>query len=68
MADWCLAIALLFYFPYYFEIVALGIVYDALYGIAVPEFWDIPYIFTISSVVLFLISLIIKKRLIIYES
>lgn len=64
---WCLAIILLFYFPVYFEIIALGIVYDALYGLTLPEFWNIKYIFTLASIVLFLISLIIKKRLIIYE-
>ncbi len=64
---WCLAIILLFYFPVYFEIIALGIAYDALYGLTLPEFWNIKYIFTLASIVLFLISLIIKKRLIIYE-
>ena len=65
---WALAILLLFYFPIYYEIIAWGIIYDALYGIALPEFWNIKYIFTLASIVLFLISLIIKKRLIIYES
>ncbi len=65
---WCLAIALLFYFPIYFEIILWGIIYDAIYGVPLPEFWNIQYIFTIASIVLFLISLILKKRLIAYET
>ena len=65
---WALAIIFLFIFPMYFEIIAWGIIYDSLYGIKLPEFWNIDYIFTIVSIVLFLISFIIKKKLIIYES
>lgn len=65
---WSLAIIFLFLFPIYFEIIVFGIIYDALYGVALPGFWNIDYIFTIVSIVLFLFSLIIKKRLIIYES
>lgn len=64
---WCLAIALLFYFPFYYEIIIWGIIYDALYGIALPEFWNIRYIFTMAGIVLFLLSLVLKKRLIAYE-
>ncbi len=65
---WSLSIIFLFYFPIYFEIIAWGILYDALYAIPLPSFWNINYIFTLVSIVLFLISLILKKRLIIYES
>lgn len=64
---WILVIALLFYFPFYFEIIAWGVIYDSLYGIALPEFWNINYIFSISSIILFMISLLLKKRLTIYE-
>jgi len=64
---WCLAIALLFYFPIYYEIILWGIIYDAMYGTAIPEFWNIRYIFTISSIILFLIALFLRKRLVIYE-
>ena len=64
---WLLAILLLFYFPLYFEIIAYGIIYDALYGIKLSGFWNIDYIFTIISIILFFISVIIKRRLIIYE-
>jgi hypothetical protein len=64
---WCLAIILLFYFPIYYEIIAFGIFYDGIYGVRLPEFWNINYIFTIASIILFGISLLIKKRLTIYE-
>lgn len=64
---WILAIIFLFYFPLYFEIIIWGIIYDSLYGISLPNFWNINYIFTIVSIVLFLFSLILKKRLILYE-
>ncbi len=65
---WVLAILLLFYYPVYYEIIAWGIIYDSLYGVSLPEFWNIKYIFTIFSIVIFIISLFIKKRLIVYES
>lgn len=65
---WCTAILFLFYFPSYIEIIFMGIMYDALYGVSLPEFWNINYIFTISSIVLFFISFIIRKRLIVYET
>jgi hypothetical protein len=64
---WCLAIALLFYFPSYYEIILWGVIYDALYASALPEFWDIRYIFTISSIILFCISYVLKKKLIAYD-
>ena len=64
---WCLAIGLLFYYPNYFEIIFLGIFYDSLYGIAIPEFWNIKYIFTISSIILFILAFFLKKKLIIYD-
>ena len=65
---WCLAILLLFYFPVYLEIILWGVMYDALYGVALPEFWNIHYVFTIGSVALFAVSFIIKRLLIAYES
>lgn len=64
---WSLAIVLLFYFPFYYEIMAWGIIYDSLYGASLPEFWNIRYVFSIMSILLFIISLVIKKRLIAYE-
>jgi hypothetical protein len=64
---WCLAIVLLFYFSSYYEIILWGIIYDALYGMALPEFWNIRYIFTISSIVLFIMAYFLRKKLIIYN-
>jgi hypothetical protein len=65
---WSLAIIFLFYFSLYYEIFAWGIIYDALYGISLSEYWNVSYIFSIASIVLFIISFIIKKKLIIYEA
>ncbi len=64
---WLLAIILLFYIPNYYEIIAWGIVYDALYGAKLPMFYNIKYIFTIFSITIFLISFYLRKRLIIYD-
>lgn len=64
---WILAIILLFLIQSYYEIILWGIIYDALYGMALPGFWNIKYIFTISSIVLFVVSVLIKKRLIAYR-
>ncbi|MDO8430647.1 MAG: hypothetical protein Q7S72_01485 [Candidatus Taylorbacteria bacterium] len=64
---WCLAIALLFYFPVYYEIILWGIIYDALYGTSLPEFWNIRYIFTILSIAFFILAFTLRKRLIVYD-
>jgi hypothetical protein len=64
---WCAIIAFLFYFPLYYEIILWGVIYDALYGMALPEFWNIRYIFTISSVILFMFAYFLRKKLIIYD-
>ncbi len=63
---WCMAIALLFCFSDYYEIIAWGIIYDALYGMSLLEFWNIRYIFTISGIILFVIAFFLKKKLIVY--
>ena len=65
---WALAIVFLFLFPMYYEIIAWGIIYDAIYGVPLPEFYGIPYVFTISSIVLFLIAFYMRKYLTVYES
>ncbi len=64
---WCAAIALLFYFPVYYEIILWGVMYDALYGMALPEFWNVRYIFSIASIALFLLSFFLRKRLTVYD-
>ena len=65
---WIIAIILLFIFPVYFEILVAGILYDALYGVALPEIFHMRCMFTIISFILFFTSLFLKKRLIAYDS
>jgi len=64
---WCLAIGFLFYFPNHVEIIFLGIFYDSLYGTSLPEFWNVRYFFTISSIVIFIIAFLLRKSLIVYD-
>jgi hypothetical protein len=64
---WSLIIVFLFYFNLYYEIILWGIMYDAIYGLKLPVFWDIQYVFTISSIILFLIAFYLRKRLIAYD-
>ncbi len=61
-----LAIIFLFTFTSYYEIIGAGIVYDVLYGLPLPQFYNFPYIFTVSSVLLFLIALFLKRKLLAY--
>ncbi len=65
---WIFFIVLLFIFPVYFEILIWGVVYDSLYGAALPELYHIRLMFTVLSFVLFFFSLFLKKRLIAYDS
>lgn len=64
---WCFAIALLFYFRNYYEIILWGIIYDAIYSMSLPEYGNIRYIFTISSIILFILAFIFRKSLIVYD-
>ncbi len=64
---WILAISFLLYFPSYYEIIVWGVVYDALYGLNVPELYNIRYIFSISSIILFVIAYFLRKYLIAYD-
>jgi hypothetical protein len=62
-----LSIVFLFLFPSYYEIIAVGVAYDALYGVALPQFYNFPYVFTAASIVLFIIAYALRKKLIAYE-
>jgi hypothetical protein len=64
---WILAMAFLFYYPLYYEILAWGVIYDALYGLSIPEFNNIRYIFSISSIILFVLAYLLRKYLIAYD-
>lgn len=64
---WTLAILFLFIFNFYYEIILWGMVYDALYGLSIPQFYNFPAIFSLSSLILFVIAFYIKKSLSTYE-
>jgi hypothetical protein len=64
---WGLAIVFLFIFPSYYEILLWGVAYDSLYGLPLPQFWNFPYIFSLSSAILFVISIYLRKLLLAYE-
>ena len=64
---WLLAIIFLFYFPSYYEIILWGIIYDSIYSLEIPMFYDFKYIFTVFSIVTFLLSHYVQKRLSIYD-
>lgn len=63
---WTLAIIFLFLFSSYYEIIGAGIIYDALYGLPIPQFYNFPYIFTVASIALFLIAYALRKKLLAY--
>ncbi len=65
---WICAVVFLFLFPVYYEILLWGIVYDALYGLPLPQFWNFPYVFTTGTTILFLASIFVRKYLLAYES
>lgn len=65
--SWSLIIVLVFYFRSYYEIILWGVMYDALYGLKLNVFWNIQYIFTISSIIILLIAFYLRKRLIAYD-
>jgi hypothetical protein len=62
-----LAIIFLFMFPNYYEIIFWGVMYDALYGLSLPQFFGVAYVFSIASILLFLISILLRKLLSAYE-
>ena len=64
---WALAIAFLFAFPMYYEIIIWGVIYDALYGLPLPQFQNFRYVFTLASIILFTIAVFLRKSLIAYE-
>jgi len=64
---WVLAISLLFIFYDYYEIILWGIIYDAIYGLPLSQFYNMPYIFSISSIVLFTLAFFLRRNLIAYK-
>ncbi len=64
---WIVALVFLFFFKNYYEIILWGIAYDAIYSIQLAEYGNFRYIFTVSSIILYVIGLIFRKRLIVYD-
>lgn len=64
---WACAILLLFVFPAYYEIILWGVIYDALYGLPIAQFADFRYMFSLASLILFVIAFYIRKLLLTYE-
>lgn len=64
---WALAILFLFIFTTYYEIIVWGVMYDALYGLAIPQFNEYRYVFTAASIILFLSAFFLRKYLVAYE-
>jgi hypothetical protein len=65
---WSLAIVFLFVFPSYYEIIFWGVMYDALYGLPIAQFWGFAFVFSAASIALFLIAHTLRKLLLAYES
>ncbi len=64
---WIMAIIFLFFFRSYYEIILWGIMYDALYGLPLPMFYNTGHVFTIFSIIILLLVFYLRKRLIIYD-
>jgi hypothetical protein len=64
---WILAIAFLFIFPNYYEILLWGILYDSLYGLPLAQFGGSRYVFSIAGITLFVLVFFLKKYLAAYE-
>jgi len=60
------AIALSFYFPNYYEIIIAGILLDALYGAPQALFFNLTPFFSVASLIFFLLTSLLKKKMIYY--
>jgi hypothetical protein len=63
---WFVVIALIaaaLYFETYFEIILFGVVIDSLYGVGVYSLFHIPITYTVFGIVVFLLSLPLRKRI-----
>ena len=59
-----LALALMFHFKYFFEIIIIAILVDVLYGTAFV--FNFPYMFTLLSIIIFYVIVRFKEGLILY--
>lgn len=51
-----------------FEVVFWGFLMDVLYGVSLPAFWGFPLVMTSLFFVLYLVSVVLKQRLIFYHT
>lgn len=59
-------LALVFLFEAW-EVPLWGVVFDGLYSIAVPFFFNFVFIFTLGFTLIFLLALFVKRRIIFYD-
>ncbi len=56
-------VPLFFVFDYYFELCLLAFLMDVLYGSPLPHFGRFEFVFSIGSLLIYLILTVIKKRI-----
>ncbi|NQV88420.1 MAG: hypothetical protein HQ402_02615 [Parcubacteria group bacterium] len=62
------ALALVFYFNSYYEILIAGFIIDSVYGVSLDMFFGLNFAFTLYSAIIFLTSLYLKKKLKFYQN
>jgi hypothetical protein len=65
---WIISLSLIFIFPKYYEIMFWSIMYDSIYGASLQMFYNTPFVFTILSIILLIVSIIFRKNLLAYET
>lgn len=58
-----LAVAGVFMFKRFYEIVAVGVLMDLLYGVPAPRFFNFWFVFTIGSLAVYLAAMKVKESL-----
>ncbi|MEK9182113.1 MAG: hypothetical protein AAB781_00820 [Patescibacteria group bacterium] len=62
-----IALFSLYYYESFYEIIFAGIIIDALYGRPIANLYDFSHLMAFISVILFISSIFIKKRLKFYS-
>lgn len=57
----------LYYFESFYEIIFIGLITDSLYGRPIADLNNFSHLMTLISVILFILSIFIKKRLKFYS-
>jgi hypothetical protein len=61
-----IAVALVFYYPSYYEIIVLGFAIDILYGAPTENFYGFTFVATLVGLTILLISSPLRRRLSFY--